>query len=163
MTKHAIAFLFLATITASAQTICLPVDGQPTRIGPLPASYGRYSNPKIEHMTADGWRLYCPNWTPNIRSYYWQDTGTVCTQIVTEVWSAAELAQQAADAAAAQAKAAADQAKAQVEAQAKFAADEDARIMALPSVAALKARLVTNEAAVVKLSADVAAKAILPK
>ena len=70
--------------------------------------------------------------------------------------------QQAADAAAAQAKAAADQAKADAEAQAKFAAEEDARIMALPSVAALKARLATNEAAVVKLSADVAAK-VTPK
>ena len=152
------AFLALATlaITASAQTICLPVAGQPTQIGPIPASYGRYSNPKLEHMAADGWRLYAPNATANIKSSHWQDTGTVFTQVVDAVWTPAELA-------AAQAKAAADQAKAQVEAQAQFAADEDARVMALPSVAALKARLATNEAAVVKLSADVAAKAIPPK
>jgi hypothetical protein len=67
----------------------------------------------------------------------------------------AVLDQQAADTAVAQAKA-------DAEAQAKFAAEEDARIMALPSVAALKARLATNEAAVVKLSADVAAK-VTPK
>jgi hypothetical protein len=120
-----------------------------------------WENSRAE-LSAAGWREYYPSDTPNIRTSHWQDTGTAYTQIVDAVWSAEELAQQAAEASAAQAKAAADQAKADAEAQAKFAAEEDARIMALPSVAALKARLATNEAAVVKLSADVAAK-VTPK
>jgi len=100
------AAIALATI-AHGQTICLPVDGKPALIGPMPVAYGRYSNPRFEHLQPDGWRLYAPNGTANIRSYYWQDTGTVCTQIVTEVWTPAELAQQAADAAQAASNAAA--------------------------------------------------------
>jgi hypothetical protein len=51
-------------------------------------------------MQPDGWRLYCPNATANIKASDWADNGTIFTQVVTAVWTPAELAQQAADAAA---------------------------------------------------------------
>jgi hypothetical protein len=102
-----IATLFALATIAHGQTICLPVAGQPTRIGPIPQTYGRYSNPRIEHMQPDGWRLYCPSGTEHIKTAHWADTGTACTQVVDAVWTPAELAQQAADAAQAASNAAA--------------------------------------------------------
>jgi hypothetical protein len=80
--------------------ICKLKDGQPVDKRELPDSHNGVSlGGRIEPMLADGWRLYWPDPTADIKTSHWEDTGIGCRQIVDSLWTAEERAQQAADAA----------------------------------------------------------------
>jgi hypothetical protein len=85
--------------------ICRFVNDHPADIQPMPAAMGNLSNPRLEDILSYGWREYVPSATPNICTSHWENDGRAVRQVVDSVWTEAELAQQAADAAAAQAAA----------------------------------------------------------
>ena len=109
--------------------ICKAKDGQPVEIQEIPASFGNISTGGrfLPEMQSAGWRLYEPCVTPNIKASHWEDTEVLMVQAPDSIYSAEELAQQAADAAAAQAKSAAEQAAKDAETKAL----EDAQKAAL--------------------------------
>jgi hypothetical protein len=109
MTKHALAFLFLLTLTAFSADVVRLEKGAIVERLTLPAGIGAASVSAPGRLTADliaaGWRDYAPaTATGSVKATTWTDTGAQWVESVT-YYSAAEVAQQAAQAAAAQAAA----------------------------------------------------------
>jgi len=80
--------------------ICRPNNGSPPKaedVVEMPSALGNISPAKLDDWVAAGWREYAPSATENIRSSLWVDDGTQYREVVTEAWSAQDLAQKESD------------------------------------------------------------------
>lgn len=75
--------------------ICKFADGKPTEIRDIPSAWRNVSNPTIDVLLPDGWRVYVPTQEPHVKASHWEDDGRAVREVVDATYSAEELAAQA--------------------------------------------------------------------